>query len=158
MFVDGPRDRGSIPGRIILKAQKMVLDAALLNTQFSLPYYLLIAGGRVIEFVPFPRVLVLCEMLSASSRIWTRVTVSISSDDNHYTTATSLLALIPREVPPPNIQKNFTKTQLSWQGLYAHCKYDDIRCRWSTHILIEYSSQIDKYIKWAMADYEKTWR
>ena len=29
-------------------------------------------------------------MHSASSRIWTRVTVSISYDDNHYTTGTSL--------------------------------------------------------------------
>ena len=31
-------------------------------------------------------VLVLCEMQSVSSRIWTRVAVSISYDDNHYTT------------------------------------------------------------------------
>ena len=28
----------------------------------------------------------LCEMLSVSSRIWTRVAVSISYDDNDYTT------------------------------------------------------------------------
>ena len=28
-----PRDRGSMPGRVIPKTQKMVLDAALLNTQ-----------------------------------------------------------------------------------------------------------------------------
>ena len=55
----------------------------------SLPYYLPIAGGRIIRFIPFPRVLVLCEMESVSSRIWTRVTVSISYDDNHYTTGTS---------------------------------------------------------------------
>ena len=47
--------------------------------------YLPIAGGRIIGFIPFPRVLVLCEMQSASSRIWTRVTMSISYDDNHYT-------------------------------------------------------------------------
>ena len=47
----------------------------------SLPYYLPIAGGRIIRFIPFPRVLVLCEMQSVSSRIWTRVTVSISYDD-----------------------------------------------------------------------------
>ena len=30
---NGPGDRGSIPGRVILKTQKMVLDTALLNTQ-----------------------------------------------------------------------------------------------------------------------------
>ena len=52
----------------------------------SLPYYLPIAGGRIIGFIPFPRVLELCEMQSVSSRIWTRVAVSISYDDNHYTT------------------------------------------------------------------------
>ena len=34
-------------------------------------------------------VLVLCEMQSVSSMIWTRVVVSISYDDNHYTTGTS---------------------------------------------------------------------
>ena len=56
----------------------------------SLPYYLPIAGGRIIGFIPFPRALVLCEMQSVSSRIWTRVVVSISYDDNHYTTGTSL--------------------------------------------------------------------
>ena len=33
-------------------------------------------------------VLVLCEMQSVSSRIWTRVAVSISYDDNDYTTGT----------------------------------------------------------------------
>ena len=49
----------------------------------SLSYYLRIAGGRIIGFIPFPRVLVLCEMQSVSSRIWTHVAVSISYDDNH---------------------------------------------------------------------------
>ena len=33
VFTSGPRDRGSIPGRVIPKAQKIVLDASLLNTQ-----------------------------------------------------------------------------------------------------------------------------
>ena len=33
VFVNGPRDWGSIPGRVIPKTQNMVLDAALLNTQ-----------------------------------------------------------------------------------------------------------------------------
>ena len=58
--------------------------------KIGLPYYLPIAGGRIIGFIPFPRVLVLCEMQSVSSRIWTRVAVSISYGDNHYTTGTSL--------------------------------------------------------------------
>ena len=38
----------------------------------SLLYYLPIAGEGIIGFIPFPRVLVLCEMQSVSSRIWTR--------------------------------------------------------------------------------------
>ena len=47
----------------------------------SLPYYLPIAGGRLFGFMPFPRVLVLCEMQSILSGIWTRVTVPISYDE-----------------------------------------------------------------------------
>ena len=33
VFANGPADRGSISGRVIPKTQKMVLDAALLNTK-----------------------------------------------------------------------------------------------------------------------------
>ena len=33
VFTNGPVDRGSIPVRVLPKTQKMVLDAALLNTQ-----------------------------------------------------------------------------------------------------------------------------
>ena len=33
VFTNSLRDQGSIPGRIIPKTQKMVLDATLLNTQ-----------------------------------------------------------------------------------------------------------------------------
>ena len=55
----------------------------------SLSNYLPIAGGRIIGFISFPRVLVLCEMQTVSSKIWTRVALSIFFDDNHYTTGTS---------------------------------------------------------------------
>ena len=51
----------------------------------SLSYYLPITGGRIIGFIPFPRVLVQCEMQSVSFRIWNHVDMSISYDDNHYT-------------------------------------------------------------------------
>ena len=34
VFANDPGDRGSIPGRVIPKTQKIVLDAALLNTQY----------------------------------------------------------------------------------------------------------------------------
>ena len=37
MFADGPGDRGLIPGRVIPKTQKMVLDAALPSTQHYKP-------------------------------------------------------------------------------------------------------------------------
>ena len=57
----------------------------------SLSYYLSIARGRIIGFIPFPRVLVLCEMQSVRSRIWTRIIVSISYDDNYYTMGTTNL-------------------------------------------------------------------
>ena len=33
VFANSLEDRGSIPGRVIPKTQKMVLDATLLNTQ-----------------------------------------------------------------------------------------------------------------------------
>ena len=33
VFVNGPVDRASIPGQVIPKPQKMILDATLLNTQ-----------------------------------------------------------------------------------------------------------------------------
>ena len=45
----------------------------------------------LIGFIPFSKVLVLREMQPATSRIWTRIAVSISDDDNHYTTGTSNL-------------------------------------------------------------------
>ena len=43
VFANGPGDRGSIPGRVILKTRKMVLDATLLNTQ----YYKVRIKGKV---------------------------------------------------------------------------------------------------------------
>ena len=33
VFANGPGDLGSIPGRVLTKTHKMVLDASLLNTQ-----------------------------------------------------------------------------------------------------------------------------
>ena len=43
-------------------------------------------------------VLVLCEIQSALSRIWTNIAVSISYDHNHYTTGTSKTPQAPLEV------------------------------------------------------------
>ena len=47
-------------------------------------------------------------MQPVSSRIWTRVAVSISYDDNHYTTGTSK----SRYIDQPIIVENFTI--ISW--------------------------------------------
>ena len=43
VFVNGLGDRGSIPGRVIPKTLKMVLDAALLSTQ----HYKVRINGKV---------------------------------------------------------------------------------------------------------------
>ena len=63
-----------------------------------IPYYLPIAGGRITGFIPFPRVLVLCEMQLVSARIWTRIAVSISYDDNHYNNWTYVASCLCRGV------------------------------------------------------------
>ena len=34
VFANSPGDQGSIPGGVIPKTQKMILDPALLNTQY----------------------------------------------------------------------------------------------------------------------------
>ena len=88
-------------GQDMTQGQFLKRSLAGLNSEFSfktscytkaeepsLPYYLPIAGGRIIRFIPFPRVLVLCETVgidrimlfsrllvrsetfTASSRIW----------------------------------------------------------------------------------------
>ena len=38
MFVNGPGDWGSIPGRVMPKTEKMVLDTSLLNTQHKVRF------------------------------------------------------------------------------------------------------------------------
>ena len=48
-----------------------------------------IAGGRTVEFIPFPRVLALYEMQTVSSRIWTLFAVSIFYNGNPYTIGAS---------------------------------------------------------------------
>ena len=53
--------------------------------QISLSSYLPIGRRRIIESIHFPRVLVLCEMQTALSRVRTRVALSIYYDTTHYT-------------------------------------------------------------------------
>ena len=56
----------------------------------SMPFNLPIAGGRIVRIIRLRKVLVLCKMQTALSRIWTRVTVSISLDDFHYYSSHSI--------------------------------------------------------------------
>ena len=56
----------------------------------SLTYDLSIAG-RIVGCTSFPRIFVLCGIQTVTSRIWARVAVSVSLDDNHYTKSTSNL-------------------------------------------------------------------
>ena len=94
-----PSARAEYDTRSIFKQSLTGLNSEFSFTKAeepSLPYYLLIGGWRIIGFIPFARVLVLCEMLSVLSQEmdtatrWTRVALSISCDDNHYTTGTYL--------------------------------------------------------------------
>ena len=55
----------------------------------SPPCNLSIAGKKLFGCIPFQRVSALCEIQIALSRIWTQAAVSISYDDNHYTTSAS---------------------------------------------------------------------
>ena len=57
--------------------------------KLSLPYYLPLAGRRIFGFIPFLRVLARWEMQTASLRVWTRVSMSISYVDNNSTTSAS---------------------------------------------------------------------
>ena len=81
----------------------------------SLPYCLPVAGGRIIGFIPFPRVLVLCEMQLVSSRIWTRVAISISYDDNHLPQAPTLTSYA-------SVSIYQLHTGRMWHKVYVKCK------------------------------------
>ena len=59
------------------------------HTKSSMPYYLPLARRRTVRFILLPRELALCEMKTTLSRIWTQVIMSISNDDNHFTTGTN---------------------------------------------------------------------
>ena len=82
----------------------------------SLSYYIPIAWGRILGAVSFPRMLPLCKMQTSSSRIWTRVTVSISYNDNHYTTC-AFIILMPWNISyhlirPRNVTFLFTEPRI----------------------------------------------
>ena len=96
----------------------------------SLSYYLPIAGGRIIGFIPFPRVLVLCEMQSVSSRIWTRIAVFISYGNNDYTTGTSDGNGYKKETPySPKPGANSQCSLVSYRGFLIWMCSSYLNCR-----------------------------
>ena len=97
-YLPNPSARAGYDTRSIFKRRLTGLNSEFSFSKTScltkaeepgLPCYLPIAGGRIIGFISFARVLVLREMQSVSSRSWTRVAVFISYGDNDYTTGTS---------------------------------------------------------------------
>ena len=71
----------------------------------SLSYYWPIAGGRIMGYISFPRVLVICKMQVTLFGIWTWTAVSISYNSNHYTMNTSFLISLMSD----NSKKSFLK-------------------------------------------------
>ena len=58
------------------------------------PYYFPIVGGKIIGFILFPGILVLCEIQTTLSWFWTRIAESISYDSNHYTVCVCAFACV----------------------------------------------------------------
>ena len=89
----------------------------------SLLHYLLIAGGRIGEFIPFPAILAQFKMKTASSRIWTRVAGSIFYCDD----CPLLLLLIFHVLLVGTLFLFFFPDRGSlwyrWQKLHTLCKY-----------------------------------
>ena len=67
-----------------------------------------------IWFIPFPRVLGVCKMQTASFMIWTQVVVFLSSDDNHYTT-TSFYMKVSR------FQEHFSSRYFAFSFSFRRC-------------------------------------
>ena len=55
-FANGPGDLGSIPGRVIPKTLKMVLDVSLLNTQYSIIKGKVVQSGERSNTLPYTSV------------------------------------------------------------------------------------------------------
>ena len=95
--------------------------------ELSQSYYLSIAGGRIIEFIPFSWALALCKIQTAWARIRNRLAMSISNDDNHYTTMYVLL-------PYPN-----------WIVLSWSCHLQSLRnTQWESNSLTLCLSEVPK--------------
>ena len=89
----------------------------------SLYHYLPIAGRRIFGCLPFPRVLVLCEMQYSPS-IWNRIAVSISYDDNHYITGTIIIIIMIIIII---IRKYIDRES---KNIVEHYSEGDTNCNW----------------------------
>ena len=106
-----------------------------------LPYYLPIAGERITGFMPLPRVLMLWEMQSVSSKIWTCVVVSISYDDNHYTTGTST-----------NIQTcKINDLRVCLASVVIHWYLSDNKSLQVSRTLLSIQANLNKVIFWMLS-------
>ena len=109
----------------------------------------------MIGFIPFPGVLGLCEMQSISSRIWTRVTVSISYDDNHYTTGTSSVLYMTLN----NLALKIWNVEYP---LHFHCSQAHSDPKWY-HLIVLSMGQIERTVSNLITDvelwllYSNTW-
>ena len=83
---------------------------------------------RLIGFILIPRVLNLCEMQSALSRVWTCVDVSISYDNNHYPIGTSIIYIYiymyknKRWIKKNNDLKKLDKSKCLYVGQQSNIK------------------------------------
>ena len=86
MYLTKPFTIGGIWHKVRFSAECTFSDTGYLTKVkvYNVPCYLPIAGGRTDGFMFFLRALARRETQTASSRFWTRVTDSISNDDNHY--------------------------------------------------------------------------
>ena len=119
VFANGPGDLGSIPGRVIPKTQKMVLDTSLLNTQ----HYKVRIKGKVEQsregVAPSPT-----PWCSSYPRLWspTLLFTFILADLNAVVWRVSIRSLISESSSPfsKDLGIFFECTNYNWYHRHAH--------------------------------------
>ena len=66
VFANDPGDLGSIPGFVVPKTLKMVLDTPLLNTQ----QYKVCMKGKVFNLFPFPLIFIIYRLIGLVGRVF----------------------------------------------------------------------------------------
>ena len=75
----------------------------------SLPNFLLVVGWKIAEFIVSLNILTLCEMPTAFSRIWSRIILNNSKDNNRLTAPVAYWSLIDPSVENFVSRKNLCK-------------------------------------------------